>query len=525
MGDLTAAHRGYEYQDLLEACRLVDLPLGGIVAVHVDEKLVPDDRFDDLTVIGVDGCRERTQFKHSDNDDHPLAYSTFTSDSRGLQLDRLVAAAVADRDGPGASARTVRLRIVMRDAPPDDAVLRKVMVPARASDAPFLAGMNTTLMRFDAAALWKGVELPAKGKRKAGNVFGFLTEGDTAVSREDLEWLCEHLVVELAAPPMTMDLQRPGAAEQLLLQRVRRELGAGIHPNEGRSAVDVAEALIRTVRAARQRGIEVTSQELLRRAQLRQDFGAVRRAHPVDRTLEVARPDAVGALVEASGTAAADGGVLLVTGPPGQGKSWACQQLVEQLTCDGWLVAEHYCYLGDADGDQLTRVMTEAVFGSLLGRLAEADPRLVHEQRPRFAADEEALTNAVTAALRKDPARRVALIVDGLDHVTRVRGGRTRRADPSLALAEVLSSLPLPTGSVLIVLSQPGTHLAPFRQAGAATLAVPPLAPEEFCSMAERLGLIPRAGSSTEALLTDARDVTDFLHALRERPVHDVPLS
>ncbi|MFJ2824687.1 AAA family ATPase [Streptomyces toxytricini] len=518
MGDLTAAHRGYEYQDLLEACRVVDLPLGGIVAVHVDEKLVPDDRFDDLTVIGADGCRERTQFKHSDNDDHPLAYDTFTSDGRGLRLDRLVAAAVADRDGPGASARTVRLRIVMRDAPPDDAVLRAVMVPARASDAPFLAGMNTTLLRFDAKALWQGVELPAKGRRKAGNVFGFLSEGDTAISKEDLEWLCEHLVVELAAPPMTMDLQRPGPAEQLLLQRVRGELGAGIHPNEGRSPADVAEALIRTVRAARQRGIKVTSQELLRRAQMRQDFGAVLRAHPVDRTLEVARPGAVGALVEAAGTAAADADVLLVTGPPGQGKSWACQQLVEQLTRDGWLVAEHYCYLGDADGDQLTRVMTESVFGSLLGRLAEADPGLVHDQRPRFAADEEALTNAVATALRKDPARRVALVVDGLDHVTRVHGGRTRRADPSLALAEVLSSLPLPAGSVLIVLSQPGTHLDPLRRAGAATVAVPPLALEELRGMAERLGLVPLKGSSqAEALLTDDRDVTDFLDALQER--------
>lgn len=518
MGDLTAAHRGYEYQDLLEACRVVDLPLGGIAAVHVDEKLVEDDRFDDLTVIGADGCRERTQFKHSDNDDHPLPYSTFTVDGRGLRLDRLVAAAVADRDGPGASARTIRLRIVMRDAPPDDAVLSKVMVPARASDASFLAGVNTTLLRFDAEALWQGVELPAQGRRKAGNVFGFLTEGDTAVAREDLEWLCEHLVVELSAPPMTMDLQHPGPAEQLLLHRVRSELGAGSHPNEGRSAVDVAEALIRTVRAARQRGIEVTSQELLRRAQLRQDFGAVTRAHPVDRTLEVARPGAVGPLVESAGAAAADGGVLLVTGPPGQGKSWACQQLVERLAHDVWLVAEHYCYLGDADGEQLTRVMTESVFGSLLGRLAEADPGLVHDQRPRFAADEEALTNAVATALRKDPARRVALVVDGLDHVTRVRGGRTRRADPSLALAEVFSSLLLPPGSVLIVLSQPGTHLAPLVRAGAATVAVPPLAPEELRSMAERLGLVPSTGSgATDALLTDGRDITDFLDALQER--------
>ncbi|PWJ02482.1 hypothetical protein DKG34_38350 [Streptomyces sp. NWU49] len=407
---------------------------------------------------------------------------------------------------------------MMRDAPPDDAVLRAVMVPARASDAPFLAGMNTTLLRFDADALWRGVELPVQGRRKAGNVFRFLAEGDTAVSKEDLEWFCEHLVVELAAPPMTMDLQRPGPAEQLLLQRVRGEFGAGIHPNEGRLPADVAEALIRTVRAARQRGIEVTSQELLRRAQLRQDFGAVLRAHPVDRTLEVERPGAVGALVEAAGTAAADGDVLLVTGPPGQGKSWACQQLVEQLTHDGWLVAEHYCYLGDADGDQLARVMTESVFGSLLGRLAEADPGLVHDQRPRFAADEEALANAVATALRKNPVRRVALVVDGLDHVTRVHGGRTRRADPSLALAEVLSSLPLPAGSVLIVLSQPGTHLDPLRQAGAATVAVPPLALEELRGMAERLGLVPLKGSSqAEALLTDGRDVTEFLDALQER--------
>ncbi|MGW3397319.1 AAA family ATPase [Streptomyces hydrogenans] len=518
MGDLTAAHRGYEYQDLLEACRVVDLPLGGIVAVHVDEKLVKDDRFDDLTVIGADGCRERTQFKHSDNDDHPLPYSAFTSDSRGLRLDCLVKAAIADRDGPGASARTVQLRIVMRDAPPDDAVLSAVMVPARASDAPFLAGMNTTLRRFDAEALWQGVELPAQGRRKAGNVFRFLTEGKMAVSREDLDWLCEHLVVELGAPAMTMDLRRPGPAEELLLQRVRGELGAGIHPNEGRSPVDVAEAFIRTVRAARQREVGVTSQELLRRAQLRQDFGAVTRAHPVDRTLEVMRSGAVDALVEAAGAAAVDGGPLLVTGPPGQGKSWACQQLIEQLTRDGWLVAEHYCYLGDADGDQLTRVMTESVFGSLLGRLAEADPSLVHDQRPRFAADEEALANAVEAAIRKDPARRVALVVDGLDHVTRVRGGRTRRADPSLALAEVLSSLPLPPGSVLIVLSQPGAHLDPLTQVGAATVAVPPLAPEELRGVAARLGIVSLPGTdSADALLTDGRDVTEFLDALKER--------
>ncbi|MFI9328751.1 hypothetical protein ACIGZJ_14535 [Kitasatospora sp. NPDC052868] len=226
MSDLTAAHRGYEYQDLMEAGRVVDLQLGGIARVHVDEKLMTDDRFDDLTVINADRSRERTQSKHSD-EEGPLGYATFTTDNRGLMPDRLVAAAVADRDGPGAGATAHRLRIVMRDAPPDDAVLNAVMVPARSSDAPFLAGMNTTLLRFDAEALWRGFDLPARGRRKAGNVFGFLTGGDTAVSKQDLEWLCEHLVVEVGAPAMTTNLLQPGPAEQLLLQRVRGELGAG----------------------------------------------------------------------------------------------------------------------------------------------------------------------------------------------------------------------------------------------------------------------------------------------------------
>ncbi|MFD0346036.1 hypothetical protein ACFQ0M_07975 [Kitasatospora aburaviensis] len=162
-------------------------------------------------------------------------------------------------------------------------------------------------------------------------------------------------------------------------------------------------------------------------------------------------------------------------------------------------------------------MVTETVFGSLLGRLAEAEPDLIQEQRPRFAADAQALTTAVDTALRKDPTRRVALVVDGLDHVTRVQGGRTRRADPSLALAAVLGSMPLPPGSVLIVLSQPGHHLVPLQDTGAASVAVPPLTAHECRAVAQRLRLVPAADDErTEALLTDDRDVTDFLDALQE---------
>jgi len=74
---LDAAHRGYEYQDLLTAARLTELVLGRVVRAHVDEKLFPTDLFDDLTIYDSDGRRERIQIKHTTADAIPLPLSTF----------------------------------------------------------------------------------------------------------------------------------------------------------------------------------------------------------------------------------------------------------------------------------------------------------------------------------------------------------------------------------------------------------------------------------------------------------------
>lgn len=520
---LTAAHRGYEYQDLMVAARLVDMMLGTVEEVHVDEKLVPDDRFDDLTTVDPTGNRERTQFKHTGNEDQPLTLATFTTDARSLRLDRLVAAALAGRETSANGTLEDTFRVVLRDKRPVDARLLAVLGPAKRDPGPFLPGMVTIRMRFDPEALWPG-SAPAEGEQgDATNPFQFLNEGETAVARADVEWVCHRLVIELGAPEASRDLTAPGPAELLLLSRVRNEIGAELYPNTDRSAVDVAEALIRSARSARQGGVTLTAQELLRRSKLRHDFGAVARAHPVDKAIEVLRALTVGELVQAADTAADSGRPVLVVGPPGQGKSWVCQQLIEELGGRGWLVAEHYCYLGDADGERLPRVLSESVFGSLLRRLAESDPRLVAEQRPRFAADEQAVIDAVARALGDRPGRRVALVVDGIDHVTRVRhGGPT--FDPSFTLAEALSSLGLPPGSVLIVLSQPGAHLRPLEDAGAVTVLVPKLTDAELRQVAERLGVVPTTDDSRGGLASTAAStlegdevVADFLAALSDR--------
>jgi hypothetical protein len=125
MTSLAAAHRGYEYQDLLVACRLVDMLLGTVLRAHVDQKLVDDDRFDDLSTVDITGTRERTQFKHTENADRPLSLATFTADGRGLRLDRVVASILGDRSGPGRLASRFSYRIVLRDGIPVDPSLTR----------------------------------------------------------------------------------------------------------------------------------------------------------------------------------------------------------------------------------------------------------------------------------------------------------------------------------------------------------------------------------------------------------------
>ena len=163
------------------------------------------------------------------------------------------------------------------------------------------------------------------------------------------------------------------------------------------------------------------------------------------------------------------------------------------LSDAGWLTAEHYCYLGDADGERNERVLSETVFGSLVGRMAAADPTLVVQHRPRFAADEEALESCVRRSLAKDPNRKVALVIDGVDHITRVRARAGDRFDPSKSLAESLAALNVPAGSVVILLSQPGSHLQPLEQVGARTVAVPGLSRDEIELLAVRLNVLPGA--------------------------------
>ena len=503
------------------ACRLVDMVLGAVLEVRVDDSAAPGDCFDDLKTVDASGTREHLQFKHTQLDERPLSLTTFTNDSLRLRLDRVIGAMLASREGFGFDGSHDLFRIVLRDVVPTDTRLSSVLVPAATDPGSFAPGVRTIRLAFDSAALWAQMHRELAETARPG-AFPLALVGNRLadLSRLDLDWVCDRLVVEVAAPPSSGDLTEPAEAERLLLRRVRDELGAGAFPNADRAPLDVAAAFIATARAAREGRLEVTVPEILRRARLRSDYGAVSRAHPVDESVKISRQTAVQMFADLAADQAQTGGALLAVGPPGQGKSWLCHQVLEEFERRGWLIAEHYCYLGDADHERAERVLAERVFGSLTARLAEADTKLATENRPRLAADEDNLTACVARSIELVPERRVGLVVDGLDHVSRVRASSTRAFDPSRSLAEALASLELPAGSVLIVLSQPGPHLSPLENSGAETLSVPRLDDNELRSLAARHDLVPgepHRADTGDSLLVEQAETAEFLDALSDR--------
>lgn len=487
---LQNAHSGYEFQDIFAACRLVDTLLSRTLQVTVDVKLFKGDVFDDLTTIWSDERRAREQLKHSMSP-KALERTIFTSAERDCRLDNLVASAVEDHKNNGGGPTSSEYRLIMSDLEPTDTALTAILRydPALVSLQP---GFTTKCYRLNIDELWpKTSDLPPVWQRVLTIA---MTKG---LTRADFAWFAERFVLELEAPKASFDLTNPGPVERLLLHRVRQEVGAEVYPNADRSAIDVAAALIMTAYAARNGSSDTTRSTLLRRTGLRDDFGSVARAYPVEAAKEIAVQNTADAFMLKVDQALESRVPLLVLGPPGQGKTWACDKLARDLQQSGWLVANHYCYLNFAEDESRDkRVQLEAVIGSLLAQVAAQEPSCMDGLRPRYAANAETLLSALQKARDKPPNRHIALVVDGLDHVTRVLGTTTRKIAPAEQLARELSLLTVPDGVVLVVACQPGTHDDPLREARAIVYDLPPWDEDHVRQLGEKLAIIGTPGRS-----------------------------
>jgi hypothetical protein len=127
-------------------------------------------------------------------------------------------------------------------------------------------------------------------------------------------------------------------------------------------------------------------------------------------------------------------------------------------------VAAHFCFVDLFDNDRDLRASVATTFGSIIAELYDCDHSLLSDAVPRFAARPSDLEQILHKAARADPLRRIAVIIDGLDHVDRLPGGSRRNT--AAEIVEELAILEIPSGVTFIVVSQPGEHLSAFLSRG-----------------------------------------------------------
>lgn len=445
-GALSAAHRGYAYQDLLTAYLLVQGLVAGFDQIIIDRKVVNDDRFDDVETR-IAGRRLRRQVKSSQKSDRSITFGDFNDVRSSLRFDRLARTFVSEN---GVQAEEYRLCATWGAPEPGDQLVQ-LLQPYDVAGT--FDGCATTRMRLDASKLWTN-----EGGFVFPNAQQALTNaGD--VSREDVLRFCQRFVIEVGLPQASLDLESPGPLERLVLAVLEDGIGIGRYPNDARRVEDVAALAVYVAMTARTAGETLTKAELIQRMDIRTDFGRVAQAFPIDKAVMQERASVRQNLM----SAVAAGGIHFLLAGPGSGKSWVLTQLAEDLEASGIVVARHYCFLEPGDELVERRVTTDVFIGNLMGELSDALERHAVEREESYAAGLDELEKMLGYAAQG--GRRVVVIVDGMDHIARVVAGSHSLSDTETDIVERLATLNFPEGVSLVIGSQPGHHLDAIRGA------------------------------------------------------------
>ncbi|MDR7002040.1 ATP-binding protein [Neobacillus niacini] len=479
---LNAAHRGYIYQDLVTACFFVQSIVHNYESVVVDKKFFKGDSLDDLTFFKNDKS-ERRQFKYSQN--RILQLDDLKEEKGSINLIDIINSHLEFKyDGE----KEYRLCLAW-DEPLDDDLL---MVLELVNSEPSLGILNTKCYKIKADKLWPDNAKP---------IWDGIAELN--ISRDGFIELCNILLIELDWPKASLDLKAPGLLEQYLVNTLEEQIGVGKYPNEDRNAIDVAATLIRLATICRADSKTITPKEIIKQLGLRTDFGKVAQKNVVDVKRYINRE----AVFEEFKSIINDPYTILI-GTPGSGKSWLLSMLYEELKED-YLVARHYCYLEPGDQEIQRRITTNVLFGNLISDLVSTDEDMRFSKKALFSADEDELNNILEQASLK--YEKVYLIVDGLDHISRVFNSVTDLSRDEVDIIEKLTMLNIPHNVHIILGTQPGNHLDPlFNLEGVKLYEIPNWEREEIKGLFIKYGL----GEKLKPLLSLEED---FYNKLKEK--------
>jgi hypothetical protein len=176
---------------------------------------------------------------------------------------------------------------------------------------------------------------------------------------------------------------------------------------------------------------------------------------PIERELFVKPPNLAKQLDEQLTTA--DGEYIVVTGPPGCGKSTALSEFFDELERDksnNFVLIRYYCFVRVHDNRQRLRLEAKSLRVNLLTELQRRLPHVLNERKYDFGEHRflDALQKA--GASCQENEKKLIVFLDGLDHVER---------DTELR-GSVIEGLPneLPAAVVFVIGTQELHHWKPL---------------------------------------------------------------
>lgn len=436
--NLKPAHTGYLYQDIITAYFFVLGIIEKFDSITVDKKQLADDRFDDLQIIKKDGFKTRIQIKHSSVLNKELTLSEFINKtSTNLTIDRLVLT------NKLANEPANEYRLCATWLPPSSTnSLSNYLIET--NEQPLFNAIKSKIYKLDFEKIWPKNDTPLW--RPLNNQSEF--------SRSDFIEFCQKFIIELELPHASTDLLSPSRVESELLTLLHEKIGIGQYPNSDRKVEDVAALAIGLATWARTKEASLDISEIIKALEIRTDFGRVAQAFPLDRKYFYDRP------IFRENILNLENGKKfhILTGSPGSGKSWELTNLSEVLKKD-FIVARHYCYLDPNDENSERRVKTDIFFANLLAELQDSIGT-PFSSSIGLSANISNFENVLNELVAQNGE--IVLIVDGLDHISRIKSASSNLNDNETDIIERLAALDIPDGVQLILGTQPGDHLTPI---------------------------------------------------------------
>ncbi len=464
---LSAAHEGYIFQDLAVAYFLGNSILENYDKLVINKKISSDiDILDDLS-IKIDDSWVRFQFKHSRVG--RLTIGHLKNESSEINIKKIIKSIKQFEYG---NISKVRLCLAWKDM---DGALNNYLEPL--TENVSLQGLDIVCYKLNRQSIWNEGSQP---------VWSILIDND--ISYQDFLNLTDVLIIEMHWPKISSDLTNPGPLEKRLMNLITERIGIGKYPNENRNPIDISSRLIRYAKLCRAGQKTVTPPDVVFELGLRIDFGKVPQKFPIDQDKFVDRKVFQSKLMKQI----LSNKVTLVLGSPGSGKSWSLTELSNNLIVSGHYSLKHYCHLEPGDSDAHLRIESSTMFGNLLFDLNSQFPEMKSFKKTFYAANVEEL-NVVLERISTITNKHLVIIVDGIDHISRVAPNLRRNyyTEFRIDLVEQLLHLKIPENVRLVIGSQPGVHLNPFKEyEDLKEIEIPPWELDEIKQLSENWGIL-----------------------------------